>query len=145
MVGEIMNLDEKDEKIIGFLSNNARMPFTRIASELGVTEGAIRKRVAKLEAKQVIKRYSVVVDPTKLGYESIAMIRIQALPSKVENLILALQLFEDVKFVSSSKNKIVLEVWIKDKITFRKLVRNIKKLEGIKEVEKPIILNKKVM
>ncbi|MCE4604048.1 MAG: Lrp/AsnC family transcriptional regulator [Aeropyrum sp.] len=52
-------LDEKDIKLIGILKNNSRTPFRVIARELGLTEGAVRKRVKRLVDKGVIKRFTL--------------------------------------------------------------------------------------
>ncbi len=42
-------MDDKDLKIISLLVSNARIPKTKIAKELNVTEAAVRKRIANLE------------------------------------------------------------------------------------------------
>jgi len=42
-------IDEKDKKILKMLTKNARIPYTKIAKEIGLSEGAIRKRVETLE------------------------------------------------------------------------------------------------
>ena len=42
-------IDEIDKKIIEMLQQNARTPFTRIAEEIGLSEGAVRKRIDNLE------------------------------------------------------------------------------------------------
>ncbi|MCD6223102.1 MAG: AsnC family transcriptional regulator, partial [Thermoplasmata archaeon] len=42
-------IDEIDKKILEILSNNARTPYTQIAKDVGLSEGAIRKRVAAME------------------------------------------------------------------------------------------------
>ena len=52
-------LDEKDIKLIGILKNNSRTPFRVIARELGLTEGAVRKRVKRLVSRGIIKRFTL--------------------------------------------------------------------------------------
>ena len=54
-------MDETDTKIVKYLQDNGRMPFLKIAKELGVSEGTIRKRVAKLQANSVIKKFTVTL------------------------------------------------------------------------------------
>ena len=41
-------LDDKDRTIIELLQADGRMPFTKVAAEVGLTEGAIRQRVQRL-------------------------------------------------------------------------------------------------
>ena len=41
-------LDDLDRKIISYLQYDGRMPFTQIATELGTTEGTVRRRTKQL-------------------------------------------------------------------------------------------------
>jgi len=50
-----------DLEIIRILRENARIPFVKIAEDLGVSEIAIRKRVKKLEKDGIIRRYTIEV------------------------------------------------------------------------------------
>ena len=52
-------MDDIDKKIIGTMKEDARTPFLRIAKELKVTEGTIRKRVGKLVADGTIRRFTI--------------------------------------------------------------------------------------
>ena len=49
-----------------------------MANKLGVSVGTAYNRVKNLEATGVVKGYTVVLDPTKLGFELTAIILIQA-------------------------------------------------------------------
>jgi Lrp/AsnC family transcriptional regulator for asnA, asnC and gidA len=49
-----------------------------LANKLGVSVGTAYNRVKNLEATGVVKGYTVVLDPTKLGFELTAIILIQA-------------------------------------------------------------------
>jgi len=52
-------MDGIDKKIIEILSNDSREPYLSIARELGVSEGTIRQRVAKMSKKGVIKKFTI--------------------------------------------------------------------------------------
>ena len=52
-----------------------------MANKLGVSVGTAYNRVRNLEATGVVKGYTVVLDPTKLGFELTAIILIQAVGS----------------------------------------------------------------
>ncbi|NOQ33276.1 MAG: winged helix-turn-helix transcriptional regulator, partial [Methanosarcinales archaeon] len=67
-------IDERDLKIIDILRENARTPHTEIAARLGVAESTIRNRVRALEEEGVIQQYTVITDPAKLGYNSVALV-----------------------------------------------------------------------
>ena len=48
--GQRGNVDEVDRQIIAALQVNGRASNTQIASELGITEGTVRKRIDRLVA-----------------------------------------------------------------------------------------------
>ena len=52
-------MDNTDLEIIRMLRANGREPFVSIAKEIGLTEGAVRARVAKLSKDGTIKRFTV--------------------------------------------------------------------------------------
>ncbi len=54
-------MDGIDKKIIEILSKDAREAFLSIAREIGVSEGTIRQRVAKMTKKGIIKRFTVEI------------------------------------------------------------------------------------
>ncbi|MFB6088716.1 MAG: Lrp/AsnC family transcriptional regulator, partial [Candidatus Aenigmatarchaeota archaeon] len=76
-------MDEKDKKIIEMLKEDGRRPFTQIAEQIGVTETTVRKRVKKLEDGGVIERYTVDVDPSKLGYKTVTILGLDVEPEKL--------------------------------------------------------------
>ncbi|MEM4980877.1 MAG: Lrp/AsnC family transcriptional regulator [Candidatus Bathyarchaeia archaeon] len=72
------DLDELDLKIIELLQEDSRISFNKIASKLGISVGTAYNRVRSLEERGILKGYTVIVDPTKIGYGTIAIILIQA-------------------------------------------------------------------
>ena len=75
-------MDKIDLGIIELLSKNSRTPYMSIAKKLKVSESTIRKRVFNLEKKGVIKKYSLVVDTAKIGFENIALIGVDVTAEK---------------------------------------------------------------
>jgi DNA-binding Lrp family transcriptional regulator len=64
-------MDELDERILRALKANSRASFVGIAKEIGLTEGAVRARVARLSKEGVIKRFTV---ETKEDVKAIVMV-----------------------------------------------------------------------
>lgn len=60
-------IDDIDQKILGFLVKNARMPFLEIARECGVSGAAIHQRVKKMEVNGIITGSRLTVKPKALG------------------------------------------------------------------------------
>lgn len=69
-------LDATDLTIIRFLQEDGRAPFTTIAKQLGLSEGAVRNRVGQLIESKIL-RIIGVADPTSLGYDAYAMVGIK--------------------------------------------------------------------
>ena len=57
-----------DRKILGILSQNARIPFKDVAAECGVSRAAIHQRVQHLIENGVIIGSGFHVNPKSLGY-----------------------------------------------------------------------------
>ncbi len=63
-------LDDIDLKIVAELSRDAKVPYSRLAAECGVTRQTIASRVRRLEKEGVIKRYRAAIDYSRLGLKS---------------------------------------------------------------------------
>ncbi|MEM1507344.1 MAG: Lrp/AsnC family transcriptional regulator [Candidatus Bathyarchaeia archaeon] len=77
-ISPLDKIDDLDLKIIRLLQEDSRLSYNKIASELGISVGTAYNRIKKLENIGVLKSYTVLVDPMKLGYGTIAIIFIQA-------------------------------------------------------------------
>ena len=79
MVGNINSnytIDSVDREILSYLVANARIPFAEIAKELIVSPGTIHARVRKMEERGIIKKYSISINYTDLGYRFTAYLGI---------------------------------------------------------------------
>ena len=63
-------IDKLDKKILGILSQNARIPFKDVAAECGVSRAAIHQRVQHLIENGVITGSRFDVNPKSLGYST---------------------------------------------------------------------------
>ena len=61
-------IDKLDRKILGILSQNARIPFKDVAAECGVSRAAIHQRVQHLIENGVIIGSGFHVNPKSIGY-----------------------------------------------------------------------------
>ncbi|MCK4566072.1 MAG: Lrp/AsnC family transcriptional regulator, partial [Candidatus Thorarchaeota archaeon] len=72
-----MKLDDIDSEIILMLQEDGRRSFSDIAQAVGRTEVTIRRRVKRLRDEGYIKRFTVVLDPMKIGKNIRAIIRVK--------------------------------------------------------------------
>jgi Lrp/AsnC family transcriptional regulator for asnA, asnC and gidA len=71
-------IDAVDYKILNLLEENSRLSFNKIATKAEISVGTAYNRIKNLEAKGLVRGYSVVVDSAKLGYALTAVIFVQA-------------------------------------------------------------------
>lgn len=137
--------DETDSKILRALEKNARISYTQIARNLGLSEGAIRKRISMLEAKGIIKKYVVIVDPRKIGYQSITILGIDTEPSKLLDVAHQMSELDETKNVSISTgdHMIIAEIWAHDGRELSEiLAKKIAVIDGVQKMCPAIILEK---
>ena len=109
-------MDDKDLKIIEILAEDSRTPFTEIAKRMRVSESTVRKRIKNLEDEGVIKKYSIIIDPAKIGYNTVAIVGLDVEPTKFLSVASKLTEFKEVKYVATSTgdHMIMFEVWTRD-------------------------------
>ncbi len=61
-------MDNLDMKILGRLLNNCRESDRQIGIELGISGGAVRARIQKMEKSEIIGEFFIKVEPPVLGY-----------------------------------------------------------------------------
>jgi Lrp/AsnC family transcriptional regulator for asnA, asnC and gidA len=138
-------LDETDMKILELLEEDARRSFTEIAQRLNVSESAIRKRVSALLGKGVIKKFTVRVDHTKLGLNTVAIVGIDVDSTKMLEIAQRLCDIREIKCVatSSGDHMIMLEIWAKNGKELNKLIsEKISTIQGVEEICPALILEK---
>ena len=60
-------LDNLDTKILSRLLNNCRESDRQIGKELGISGGAIRARIKKMQESKIIEKFTIKVEPPILG------------------------------------------------------------------------------
>lgn len=75
-------LDQLDRTILACLSRDARISWTDLASEAGVSSPTIRDRVKRLQDIGIIRGFAVELSTAALGYSLEAVVRFRPLPGK---------------------------------------------------------------
>ena len=60
-------LDELDQKIVSLLIQNARMSYSEIGQQVGISRVAVKMRVQALEQKGIIEEYTTIINPQKIS------------------------------------------------------------------------------
>jgi DNA-binding Lrp family transcriptional regulator len=62
-------LDDIDKRIIKVLEDDARTSLRKISELVDVSLGTVSNRVKRMEKNGIIRGYSVILDPDKIGWE----------------------------------------------------------------------------
>lgn len=71
------SLNRIDRNILGILQEDARISYAELARRVGLSTTPCIERVKKLEKSGIIKKYSAIVDPNKLGAGLIVFVQIR--------------------------------------------------------------------
>jgi len=145
MAKKISEIDEIDQKILKLLQEDGRLPFLEIAQKLKLSESTIRKRVQALKERGVIKRFTVEVDPAKMGLNTVAIVGIDVDPPKLLEVAQKLCEFKEIRCVATSTgdHMIMTEIWTKDGRELTRLIsEKIGPIEGVKKICPAIILER---
>jgi Lrp/AsnC family transcriptional regulator for asnA, asnC and gidA len=132
-----MQLDPVDRGIVEALQAEGRRPFTRIARDLGISEAAVRQRVARLEAAGIIQVVAVT-DPFVLGYQTMAMLGVSVDPAARTRVAEALRQLPEVSYLvlTAGSFDLLAEVVCEDnEHLLRFLSESLAGVEGIRAAE----------
>ena len=103
-------MDELDLKIISLLQVDGRASNAKIAREVGVSEGTVRRRLRRLIQDDVVK---VIAVPNleKMGYATTALIGLQTSPGRSDAVAQALARLEEVHYVAITTGAYDIFVW----------------------------------
>ena len=86
----IEGLDEKDNKILEVLKDNARATYSEIGEVVGLSRVAVKNRIEILENNGIIRGYKTVINPTKVPQGISFTIDVEAEPSMYRTVVDAL-------------------------------------------------------
>ena len=69
-------MDELDYTILSCLKENARMTSSEISKRVNLSVSAVIERIKKLEASEIIEKYTVTLNQKKLGNDLIALMEV---------------------------------------------------------------------
>ena len=107
---ERITMDELDRKIIALLQLDGRASNAKIAREVGVSEGTVRRRLRRLIKEDVVK---VIAVPNleKLGYATTALIGLQTGPGKSDSVAEAIASLDEAHYVAITTGAFDVFIW----------------------------------
>lgn len=129
-------LSTLDKRIVEHLQADGRRPFTQIATEIGVSEAAVRSRTNRLIERGILQVVGVA-DPGKLGFQQ-ALIGIRCEPGRLVAVADALAALPEVDYVvvTTGRYDILIEMVSEDNEgLLRFLTDRLPAIDGVRDTE----------
>ena len=137
-------MDEIDSRIIRSLVQNSRITLSQMSKDIDVPDATISNRLKKLE-KDVIKQYTLILDPDKLGLKVTAIIIIQSESEKHKDVETELSQLEEVSEVYSISGEydILIKVWAYSIEELNQIVNSkIRSVDGVEDLTEMIVMER---
>ncbi len=133
-------MDGVDRKIIKILKDNGRAGYIDIGKQIGLSEGAVRKRIKILSDSGVIHKFTVKVGVEE-GAEAIALLSVNpSLPTQeVSKRIQEIQNVETIYEVTGEYDIVAVITGI-NVVEVNDCVEKIRRVEGISKTNTMIVL-----
>lgn len=135
-------LDKTDRAIISYLQYDGRMPYTKIASELGITEGGVRRRVKKLTDEGILQIVGIV-EPHDIGLDEASMIGITVEGRPIDDVADEIAQFPEVTYLFQAAGEfdLFVEVYCQNREHFVNFLnRKLQQIPGVRSTQSFLIL-----
>ena len=135
-------LDETDRAIISYLQYDGRMPYTKIAAELGLTEGGIRRRVKKMIDQGSLQIVGIV-RPHDIGLEEASYIGVTVEGRPIDDVAAEISKFHEVTYLFQAAGEfdLFIEVYCEDREHFVNFLnKKLQQIPGVRGTQSFLIL-----
>ena len=98
---QLETLDKTDARLLEALAENARAPMRELAHAINLSGPSTSERVQKLEARGVIRRFTIDLDLKALGYTLEAIVRLKPRPGQLHQVQHMIE--NEKRFISCDK------------------------------------------
>jgi len=118
------------------LQENSRTSYMHIAEELGVSEATVRYRVNKLVENGVISRFTVLLNPRKIGYPITGILLVKIATDHFDEASKQISDLDETRHVlqNTGEYNIVAVVKAQDLEHLGDLRKRVEAIEGVREL-----------
>jgi Lrp/AsnC family transcriptional regulator for asnA, asnC and gidA len=129
-------LDDADKALVELLQHDGRLPYTRLAQAVGLSEAAVRQRVQRLVDGNVVQIVGVT-DPLRLGFRRQAMVgvRTEGDITLVADALAAIPEVDYLVFTSGSFDLLFEIVCEDDEHLLELLNDKVRRIPGVRSTE----------
>ncbi len=144
---DTITLDELDWRILQLLQSNANQTYTEMGRRLKVAHSTIYERIKRMEARSIIKKYTVTIDLEKIGKRYVtAIMTVFADPKETEVVAKKLAEMREAVEVDTSLSEellIIAKVVAEDQEKLHEFIANkVVPLPGVLRIRTSIVTKK---
>ncbi len=130
-------LDELDLKILRILQKDGRASYADIARQLGIPQSTVRFKVNRLLNMGVIKRFTAILNPYKLGYKITLIVLLRIKTKKLYEIFREVADMPEAHHVLqiTGKYDIAAIFHAKDMDHVNKIMNKVKGIDGVLDTE----------
>jgi len=133
-------MDDKDREILKILKDNGRASFIDIGKKVGLSEGAVRKRIKTLMEAEVIRKFTAKIGVVE-GAEAVTLLAISpSLPTQeVSRRLREIPNVETIYEVTGEYD-IIAVIGGMNVVEVNECIEKIRRVEGITKTNTMIVL-----
>jgi Lrp/AsnC family transcriptional regulator, regulator for asnA, asnC and gidA len=135
------SVDAVDLRIIRFLQDDPRAPYSTIARLVGLSETTVKRRIDDLIARRII-RPAMIANIYRLGYRTRATIGLKVAPKRIVQVAEELRLLPETAYVAFTSGEYnvtcLVAVPSLDALT-RFMIETIATIDGINETQVMVV------
>lgn len=134
-------MDKTDEQILTILREDSRLPFVEIAAKVGLSEAAVRRRVANLVKGRTIRRFTIDVDEPQTATSAVTYVSVSP-AAPTADVSRKLKSVKGVETIYETTGPFDIAAIIRGASIseVNKSVEEIRRLDGVLRTETTIIL-----
>ena len=137
-------LDEIDLRMLSLLLKNSRIPYRRLAKELGIGESTVYTRMNRLIKAGVLKSFTVSLDYSKLGYATEAVLEIKPYPQYIAQVKTSLKKLPFVVEASllTGDYPIMVTIVVRNNDELASKIDEVARIDGVADINIKYVLER---
>ncbi|CUH58741.1 Lrp/AsnC family transcriptional regulator [Cognatishimia activa] len=140
-------MDDIDFRILRTLQSKGNLNAADVSKHVGLSQSPVWRRIARMEEDGIIKDRPVILDPKKLGFETVVFVRIKLSAhgrQSIEEFAIKAAKVPEIQVVQLLMGEIDfrLRVIVRDLDHFYELMnRELVTLPGVQEIQSSVLLH----
>lgn len=124
-------MDETDARLLELLQANSQRTNAELAAQVGLSPAAVHKRLRRLRESGVIERYTVLLDPHKLGLDLMCFVDVRfkhnMSPANRRKLVAVLEALPEVLecFTVTGDSDAIMKVLVRDQEHLKEFIERL--------------------